>query len=66
MTSLVGSILAILACGGIGGVAAWLVVTTFDWTGTAGAIVAAAIGMAIAFAVFAAGAAVLQALRGRA
>jgi hypothetical protein len=65
MASLVGSILAILACGGIGGVAAWLVVSALGWTGTAGAFVAAVIGMAIAFALFAAGAALLQTLRGK-
>jgi len=65
MTSLVGSILAILVCGGVGGVAAWLLVSTLGWTGTAGAIVAAAIGMAIALALFASGVALLQVLRSR-
>ena len=34
MASLVGSILAILLCGGIGGVVAWLVVDALGWTGT--------------------------------
>ena len=57
MASLVGSILAILLCGGIGGVVAWLVVDALGWTGATGAIAAAMIGMAIAFVLFAGGSA---------
>jgi hypothetical protein len=57
MASTLGSILAIIVCGGIGAVAAWLLVSALGWSGTAGAIAAAMIGMALAAALFAAGAA---------
>jgi predicted PurR-regulated permease PerM len=55
MASTLGSILAIIVCGGIGAVAAWLLVSALGWTGTAGAIAAAMIGMVLAAALFVAG-----------
>ena len=60
MASLLGSILAILVCGGIGGVVGWYVVTSLGWTGTGGAIVAAIVAMVIAVALFAAGSTLLR------
>jgi hypothetical protein len=61
--SVLGSVLGIVVCGGIGGVAAWAVVTALGWDGTLGAIVAAIIGMVIATAAWAAGTSLLRALR---
>jgi hypothetical protein len=52
MQSLAGSILAIAACGVAGAVVAWLIVSALGWTGTAGALLAAIVAMAIAFALF--------------
>jgi hypothetical protein len=62
MGSVIGSILGILVCGGIGGVGAWALVTTVGLSGTVGAIVAAVIGMVISVALWAGGWALLRAL----
>ena len=48
--SIVGSILGIVACGGVGGIVAWTLVALMGWTGTPGAIVAAIVGMVVATA----------------
>ena len=48
--SILGSILGIAVCGGVGGVAAWAVVAMMGWDGTPGAIVAAIVGMVVATA----------------
>ena len=61
--SVLGNVLGIVVCGGIGGVSAWAVVTALGWDSTLGAIVAAIIGMVIATAVWAAGTSLLRALR---
>jgi hypothetical protein len=53
--SIVASIAGIVACGGIGGVVAWLAVTLLRLDGAIGAIVAAVIGMVVAFAAWSAG-----------
>ena len=48
--SILGSILGIVVCGGLGGITAWGVVTLMGWDGTFAAIVAALIGMVVATA----------------
>ena len=48
--SILGSILGIVVCGCLGGIAAWGVVTLMGWDGTLAAIVAALIGMVVATA----------------
>ena len=60
MSSIVGSILAIVICGSFGGFAAAWLVGWLDMSGTAGALVAALIGTLIATMVFAAGGALLR------
>jgi hypothetical protein len=50
-----GSLAGIVVCGGIGGILAWAVVGTLDIEGVAGAIVATAIGMIVATALWIAG-----------
>lgn len=60
--SIVGSILGILVCGVAGGFAAWWVVTTLGLDGVVGAILAAAIGMVTATALWAAGSSLLRAM----
>lgn len=47
---IVFSVVGILISGAAGGIAGWSVVTTLGWTGVAGAVVAAAIGMVVATA----------------
>jgi biopolymer transport protein ExbB/TolQ len=49
-SSIFGRLLGILACGGVGGIAAWSIVTLMGWDGTIGAIVATIIGMVVAMA----------------
>jgi hypothetical protein len=61
--AIVWSVLGIFVCGGLGGLAAWALVTTLGWDGTPGAIVAAIIGMVIAVALFAGVTAALRSLR---
>ena len=56
---------AILACGGVGGVAAWSIVTVLGWDGIGGAIVAAMIAMVISVTLWAAGVAALQSMERR-
>ena len=53
MNGITASIIVIILCGGIGGVAAWRLVGWLGLTGPAGALVAAAVGMVIAVAAFA-------------
>ena len=57
-----GKLVAILACGGIGGIAAWSIVGVMGWGGTSGAFVAALIAMVISVVLWAAGVAALQSL----
>jgi len=59
--SIVGSILAIVACGVAGGIAAWGLVNALGFDGVFGAILAAVIGMVVATALFAAGSSLLRA-----
>jgi hypothetical protein len=59
---IVWSVVGILICGGLGGFAAWALVTAMGWTGTPGALAAAVIGMVVAAALWAGGAALLRAL----
>ncbi len=42
------SVAGILVCGGLGGLGAWALVTTFGLSGTSGAIAAAIVGMVFA------------------
>jgi hypothetical protein len=61
--SILGSVLGIIVCGGIGGIAAWAVVTALGWDGTPGAIAAAIIGMVVATATWAGGTSLLRVFR---
>lgn len=63
--SILGSVVGIVVCGGVGGVAAWAFVTTMGWDGPFGAIVAAIVGMIVATAVFTAGVSLLHRARRR-
>jgi hypothetical protein len=54
------SALAILACGLVGAVAGYTVVTTIGWAGTPAAILAAGVGMSVATLAFALGVAALR------
>lgn len=60
---MIGSILGIIVCGGIGGIAAWAIVSLLGWDGTPGAIAAAIIGMVVATAVWTAGSLMIRSLR---
>jgi hypothetical protein len=44
--------IAILICGGIGAAMAWMIVSSIGWGGIAGALIATAIGMVLATALF--------------
>jgi hypothetical protein len=57
---IVWSVIGIFICGGIGGFAAWAFVTALGWAGIPGALVAAAIGMVVAAALWAGGTALLR------
>jgi len=61
--SILGSLLGIVICGGIGGLAAWGIVTLAGLNGTLGAIVAAIVGMFVATALWAGGVWLLDRLR---
>ena len=61
--AIVWSVVGILVCGGLGGFAAWALVTSVGWAGTAGAIAAAVIGMVVAVALWAGTTSLLRALR---
>jgi hypothetical protein len=63
MASIVGSILGILFCGGLGALGAWLLVSGIGLSGVPAAISAAMLAMAIATALWLAGSALLRALR---
>ncbi len=61
MRSILGSVLSIIVCGGLGGYVGWLLVTALGLDGTLGAIVAAIFAMLIAVAAWAAGSSLLRA-----
>ena len=63
MRAIFNSIVLIIICGGIGGFAAWALVTTIGVDGTWGAILAAIVGMIISVAAFAGLTTLLRALR---
>ena len=63
--SIVLSLVGIVICGGIGGVAAWALVTATGIGGVTGALLAAVIAMAIAVVAWIAGTSLLRMLRGR-
>ena len=52
---MLASLAGIVVCGGIGGFVAWTIVGALDIEGVAGAIVAAALGMVVATALWIAG-----------
>ena len=54
---------AIVVCGGGGGFLAWLIVVALGWTGVGGAIAGAMIGMVLATLFWAAGVALVNALK---
>ena len=60
--SILGSIVGILACGVLGGVAAFVLVAAAGVDGVPGALLAALIGMVVATALWAAGSSLLRAL----
>ena len=62
MASIVGSILGILFCGGLGALGAWQLVSGVGLSGVPAAIAAAVVAMAIAAALWVAGSALLRAL----
>jgi hypothetical protein len=61
--SIVGSVLGIVLCGGVGGVVAWATVALMGWTGTLAAIAAAIVGMVVATAAWIALTSLLRSLR---
>jgi hypothetical protein len=60
--SILASITGIVVCGGLGGIAAWALVAALGFGGTPGALVAAVVGMVVAFVAWAAGTSLLRAL----
>jgi hypothetical protein len=62
MASIVGSIIAIIVCGGIGGVGGWALAAALGLTGVPGALVAAAAGIVLAAALWTAGSSALRAV----
>jgi len=60
--NILGSLLGILVCGAIGGFAAWFAVTAWEIEGVPGAIIAAAIGMFVATALWVGGSSLLRML----
>jgi hypothetical protein len=61
--SILGSVLGIVLCGGLGGFAAWAIVRAIGLEGTVGAILAAIVGMVVATAAWTGGTTLLRALR---
>jgi hypothetical protein len=61
--SFIFRLLAIIVCGGGGGLLAWVIVTALDWTGVGGAIAGATIGMVLAALFWAGGVALMNALK---
>jgi hypothetical protein len=57
--------LAIIVCGGTGGLLAWWLVFSLGWTGVGGAFVAAFLGMMLATLLWAGGIALVNALQRR-
>ena len=60
--AIVWSVVGIFVCGGLGGFAAWALVTSVVWDGTPGAIAAAVIGMVVAVALWTGSTSLLRAL----
>jgi hypothetical protein len=60
--SLILNLLAIIVCGGCGALLAWLLVSMLGWTGVAGVLAAAVVGMLAATLFWAAGVALLRVL----
>lgn len=60
MRSILGSVIAIIPCGVLGGYLGWLFVGLMGLGGTLGAIVAAVLAMVIAVAAWAAGSTLLR------
>ena len=58
----IGSLVGILVCGGVGGFVAWLAVNALEIEGVLGAMLAAAIGMIVATALWIGGAWALRAI----
>jgi hypothetical protein len=52
LRSIFWSLIGIMISGAAGGVAGWAVISVLGWSGVLGALVAAAIGMVVATAVF--------------
>ena len=65
MFSFILRLLAIVVCGGAGGVLAWWLVFSLGWTGVGGAIAAAFLGMVLATLLWAGGVALANALQRR-
>ena len=65
MFSFILRLLAIVVCGGAGGVLAWWLVFSLGWTGVGGAIAAAFLGMVLATLLWAGGVALVNAFQRR-
>jgi hypothetical protein len=61
--SILGSLLGIVLCGGLGGLAAWAVVMAIGVNGVFGAILATVIGMVVAAAAWTACTSLMRTLR---
>jgi len=61
--SMLGSVLGIVVCGGLGGVAAWAIVRAIGLDGAVAGIAAAVVGMVVATALWTGGTTLLRALR---
>jgi hypothetical protein len=62
VVSFILRLLAIVVCGGAGGVLAWWLVFSLGWTGVGGAIAAAFLGMILATLLWAGGVALANAI----
>lgn len=63
MLSIALYIIAIIACGGLGGLAGWLASQALGWSGVPAALLAAAVGMVVAVAAWALGVVVYDRIR---
>lgn len=62
MASILGSVISIIVCGGLGGVAGWALASALGLGGVAGALLAATVGIIVAAALWTAGSSALRAL----
>ena len=63
MLAIVLYIIAIIACGGAGGLAGWFATEALGWSGVPAALLAAVVGMIVAVATWALGVVVYDRMR---